>query len=72
MSTLATRLATQSLPSASLAVGIHTAGYLVVTALVAAIIYEKVGLAVLRKAWVNMDLIWAGALVLTGLLTLMI
>lgn len=62
----------QSLPSASLAVGIHTAGYLVVTALVAAIIYEKVGLAVLRKAWVNMDLMWAGALVLTGLLTLMI
>ena len=63
---------TQSLLSASLAVGIHTAGYLVVTALVAAIIYEKVGLAVLRKAWVNMDLIWAGALVLTGLLTFMI
>ncbi|MCA1563451.1 MAG: hypothetical protein LC804_25430 [Acidobacteria bacterium] len=62
----------QSLTSASLAVGIHTAGYLVVTALVAAIIYEKVGLAVLRKTWVNMDLIWAGALVLTGLLTLMI
>ena len=35
-------------------------------ALVAVIIYDKVGLAVLRKAWVNMDLIWAGALVLTG------
>ena len=62
----------QSLSSASLAVGIHTAGYLVVTALVAAIIYEKVGLAVLRKAWINMDLIWAGALVFTGLLTLMV
>ena len=62
----------RSLPSALLAVGIHTAGYLVVTALVAAIIYEKIGLAVLRKAWVNVDLIWAGALVLTGLLTLII
>ena len=62
----------QSLASASLAIGVHTAGYLVVTALVAAIVYEKVGLAVLRKAWVNMDLVWAGALVLTGLLTLMI
>jgi hypothetical protein len=61
-----------NLPSASLAVGIHTAGYLVVTGLVAAIIYEKVGLAVLRKAWVNMDLVWAGALVLTGLLTLVV
>ena len=63
---------TENLSSASLAVGIHTAAYLVVTALVAAIIYEKVGLAVLRRAWVNMDLIWAGALLLTGLLTLMI
>jgi len=61
-----------SLPLASLAVGIHTAGYLAVTALVAAIIYEKIGLAVLRQAWVNMDLIWAGALVFTGLLTLVI
>jgi len=62
----------QSLPFASLAVGIHTAGYLAVTALTAAIIYERVGLAVLRKAWVNVDLIWAGALVLTGLVTLVI
>src|SRR6185503_19648313 len=62
----------QSLSSASLAVGLHTAAYLLVTALVAAIIYEKVGLAVLRSAWINMDLIWAGALVLTGLLTLVI
>ena len=62
----------QSLPVASLAVGIHTAGYLAVTALVAAIIYEKIGLAVLRQAWVNMDLIWAGALLFTGLLTLMV
>jgi hypothetical protein len=61
-----------SLPSASLAVGIHTAGYLVVTVLVAAVVYEKVGLAVLRTAWVNIDLIWAGALLLTGLLTLVI
>jgi hypothetical protein len=62
----------QSLRSASLAVGIHTAGYLAVTALVAAIIYEKIGLAVLRQAWVNMDLLWAGALVFTGLFVLMI
>jgi hypothetical protein len=62
----------QSLAVASLAVGVHTAGYLGVTALVAAIVYEKVGLGVLRKAWVNMDLLWAGALMLTGVLTLMI
>jgi hypothetical protein len=62
----------QSLRSASLALGVHTAGYLVVTAVVAAVVYEMVGLAVLRQAWINMDLIWAGALVLAGLLTLLI
>jgi hypothetical protein len=61
-----------TLSSASLAVAIHTGGYLAVTAFIAAIVYEKVGLAVLRTAWVNMDLLWAGALVLTGLLTLVI
>jgi hypothetical protein len=60
----------QTVPSASLAVGVHTAGYLAVTALVAAIVYEKVGLAVLRTAWVNLDLLWAAALTVTGLLTL--
>jgi len=64
--------AIQSLPSASLAVGVHTAGYLAVTALVAAVVYEKVGLAMLRTAWVNLDLVWAVALILTALLTLII
>ena len=64
--------AIQSLPSASLAVGVHTAGYLAVTALVSAVVYEKVGLAMLRTAWVNLDLLWAAALVVTGLLTLII
>jgi len=60
------------LRSAWLAVGIHTIGYATVTALVAAVVYEKVGLAVLRKAWVNLDAMWAAALVLTALLTLVI
>ena len=62
----------QSWTSAWLAVGVHTVGYLVVTVLVAAVVYEKVGLAVLRRAWVNVDLIWAGALVVSGLLTLIL
>jgi hypothetical protein len=45
---------------------VHTAGYLVVTGLIAVIVYEKVGVRFLRKAWVNLDLIWAVALVVTG------
>jgi hypothetical protein len=48
---------------------IHTAGYLLVTGTIAAIVYEKVGLRFLRTAWVNLDLLWAVALVATGLAT---
>jgi hypothetical protein len=46
---------------------VHTAGYLLVTGAIAVIVYERVGLRLLRKAWVNLDLIWAIALVITGI-----
>jgi len=49
-----------------LAVGLHTAAMLSVMALVAAIVYYKIGLKVLRQRWVNFDLIWAVALMFTG------
>jgi hypothetical protein len=48
---------------------VHTAGYLAVTAVVAVLVYERLGLGLLRKAWINLDLIWAVALLLTGVLT---
>lgn len=57
---------------ASLAVLVHTLGYLVVTGLVAFVVYKKVGLEVLRKAWVNLDLIWAVVLIVTSGLTLLV
>lgn len=44
----------------------HTAVYLLVMALVALVVYEKAGLAVLRRAWVNFDVLWAASLILTG------
>ena len=52
------------------AVLIHTLGYLVVTGFVAWVVYAKLGLALLRKAWLNLDQIWAAALVATGCLAL--
>jgi hypothetical protein len=52
-----------------LAALVHTAGYLLVTGLIAVIVYEKVGLRFLRTAWVNLDLVWAVALVITGVAT---
>jgi hypothetical protein len=51
---------------------VHTLGYLVVTALVAVIVYQKVGLAILRKAWFNLDLVWAVALIATGCVALFV
>ncbi len=54
------------------ATAIHTLGYLLVMGLIAVIIYEKVGLAILRKAWFNLDVVWAIALVITGVVTLVV
>ncbi|MBK8003764.1 MAG: hypothetical protein IPK12_07390 [Gemmatimonadetes bacterium] len=51
---------------ALLATAIHTAGYLLVTGLLAVVVYHKLGLRLLRTAWVNLDLLWAGALVVTA------
>jgi len=45
---------------------LHSAGYLLVTGLVALLVYRKLGLRMLRTMWVNLDLIWGGALVVTG------
>ena len=53
------------------AVAVHTLSYLVVMTLAAWIVYRKLGLSLLRKAWVNVDWVWAGALVLTGLVVLL-
>lgn len=55
-----------------LATGVHTIAYLAVTGLIAWVVYRKIGLAVLRKAWFNFDLLWAAALVVTGIVTLLI
>ena len=48
------------------AVGVHTAGHLLVAALIAVLVYEKLGLAMLQRAWFNLDLVWVIALMLSG------
>ena len=52
------------------AAALHTAGYLAATMLAAVVVYEKLGVGVLRRLWVNVDLVWGVALVVTGVLTL--
>jgi hypothetical protein len=51
---------------------IHTLGYFSVTAAVALLVYQKFGLAMLRRSWFNLDLIWAIALVVTGFVALLV
>jgi hypothetical protein len=48
------------------AVALHTLGHLLVAALVALLVYEKLGLAILKTAWFNIDFAWALALIATG------
>jgi hypothetical protein len=53
-----------SLLAASVAV--HTLGYLLMTAFVAILVYEKLGVAILCRTWFNIDLVWMLALMITG------
>jgi hypothetical protein len=48
------------------AVALHTAAMLAVAGAVAAVVYRWVGLAFLRRGWINVDLIWAIALIAAG------
>jgi hypothetical protein len=53
-----------------LAVSVHTLGYLLTTGAMAFAVYQWMGLGLLRKAWVNLDLIWAAALIVTAIAAL--
>jgi hypothetical protein len=52
------------------AVGVHTLVMLSVTGGVALAVYEWVGLAFLRRSWINLDLVWAIVLIGAGLILL--
>ena len=47
-------------------VAVHTLGYLLMTALIAVVVYGKLGVGILRRAWFNIDLVWMLALMITG------
>ena len=51
---------------AVLATAVHTAAMLVTTGAIAVLVYEWVGLAFLRRGWINLDLVWSMALMATG------
>ncbi len=45
---------------------VHTLAMLTVTATLAVVVYERLGVSVLRRAWFNLDLAWAVALIGAG------
>jgi hypothetical protein len=51
-------------------VAVHVLVMVAVMAAIAFFVYERVGVQVLRRAWLNTDQVWAGAFVLAGLVTL--
>jgi len=69
---LSPHLITTSLGLLLAAVVVHTLSMLLVTAAIAGLVYEKLGLAILRRAWFNLDWVWAGALILTGLFVVLL
>jgi hypothetical protein len=59
-------LSLQAVAAASL----HVAAMLLVMGLVSVIVYEKVGLRILRRGWFNLDLGWSLVLIASGAVTL--
>lgn len=72
MTMMANSMAPAVAPQWWLPVGLHTLGYLLVTACLALVVYYKVGVGILRRAWFNLELLWVGALIMMGLLTLLV
>jgi hypothetical protein len=52
------------------AVTVHSVSMLLVMGTVAIVVYERLGLDVLRKAWLNVDLLWSVAVIAAGVVTL--
>ncbi|MFI9597314.1 hypothetical protein [Nonomuraea sp. NPDC052265] len=50
---------------------LHTLAMFVVAGVVAVVVYEVLGLTILRRAWFNVDRMWAVALIGAGVLTLL-
>jgi hypothetical protein len=64
------QMAALSIPGSALALLLHVATMILVMGVVAVVVYERLGVAILRQAWLNTEWLWAGAFILAGLITL--
>jgi hypothetical protein len=52
-------------------IAVHTAAMLLVIAAIAVVVYEWIGLAFLRRGWINLDYLWSIALAASGAVMLL-
>jgi hypothetical protein len=64
--------ASGSLPVALAALGLHTGIMLATIGIIAIVVYKWVGVAFLRRGWINFDLLWTIALIACGIILLAI
>lgn len=61
-----------SAPIALAALGLHTGAMLAAIAIISIAVYKWVGVAFLRRGWINLDLLWTGALIACGIILLVL
>jgi hypothetical protein len=59
-----------SIPASAFALVLHVAAMVTVAGAIALLVYDRYGVAILRKAWINLDGVWAAAFVCAGVVTL--
>jgi hypothetical protein len=59
-----------SLGTGAVGIALHVLAMLTVMGIVAVVVYDRLGLRVLRQAWLNTDHLWAAAFVLAAAITL--
>jgi len=64
--------AAADLTTGLIATAVHGASYLLVTATIAWVVFTRFGVGLLRTMWINLDVIWAAALIVSGGLTLVV
>jgi hypothetical protein len=58
-----------SIPASALALVLHVAAMVAVMGVLALLVYDRYGVSILRKAWINLDGVWAAAFIVAGVLT---
>ena len=59
-------VAGKSIPVALTVLTVHMGAMLATISVVSVAVYNWIGIGLLRRGWVNLDLLWAGALVICG------